>query len=108
MYYRRFGRNRALDPLRQKGIRILRVMARRGSWLACGATLYVAAAGAHAQAPAEHMARAGSSCADEDGCFLSSEPLTLTKTYAQLDDLSKFRFPRRSTTKPGTSETSSA
>jgi hypothetical protein len=29
---------------------------------------------------------------DEDGRLLSSEPLTLTKPYAQLDDLSEFRF----------------
>jgi hypothetical protein len=62
-------------------------------WFVCGATLYVVAAGAHTQAPAEPTARAVS-CAEEDGCLLSSEPLTLTKPYAQLDDLSKFRFPQ--------------
>jgi dipeptidyl aminopeptidase/acylaminoacyl peptidase len=73
---------------------MLDVIVRRGSWFVCGATLCLAAAGAHAQAPAEQTARAGRSCADQDGCLLSSEPLALTKPYAQLDDLSKFRFPQ--------------
>jgi dipeptidyl aminopeptidase/acylaminoacyl peptidase len=67
-------------------------MLRVASWFVCGATLCVAAAAAQ-QASSEQAARVGVRCADEDGCLLSSEPLTITKPYAQLDDLSKFRFP---------------
>ena len=73
---------------------MLHVMVRRALWFVCGATLCVAAAGAHAQAPAEQTARAERRCADEDGCLLSSELLTLTKPYAELDDLAKLRFPQ--------------
>jgi dipeptidyl aminopeptidase/acylaminoacyl peptidase len=65
---------------------------RRPSWFLCGAMLCGVAAAAHARVPAEQRAR-DVVCADQDGCLLSSEPLAVTKPYAQLDDLSKLRFP---------------
>jgi hypothetical protein len=39
----------------------------------CVATHFIAAAGPHAQARAEQTVRDRSSCADEDGCLLSSD-----------------------------------
>jgi dipeptidyl aminopeptidase/acylaminoacyl peptidase len=33
-------------------------------------------------------------CSAEDGCLLASEPIALTKSYDELEELAKFRFPR--------------